>query len=133
MKTQCGNVTGNLLLLSKCKNNNAGPVPKRIKVLAISHPQEIRQKSYWAWTNREAYEHASVQFVVHWMQRNLSPMASLQLHTNIYSVSGKEKTPHLRISQALNLTFWALTSNVRGRRTFSFRHFYIYFCENRNI
>ena len=91
------------------------------------------KKSYWAWTNREAYEHASVQFVVHWMQRNLSPMASLQLHTNIYSVSGKEKTPHLRISQALNLTFWALTSNVRGRRTFSFRHFYIYFCENRNI
>ena len=84
MKTQCGNVTGNLLLLSKYKHNNAGPVPNAIKVLAISHPQEIRQKkSYWAWTNRGAYEHASVQFVVHWVQRNLSPMASLQLHTNI--------------------------------------------------
>ena len=44
MKTQCGNVTGNLLLLSKYKHNNAGPVPNAIKVLAISHPQEIRQK-----------------------------------------------------------------------------------------
>ena len=45
MKTQCGKVTGNLLLLSKYKHNNAGPVPNAIKVLAISHPQVIRQKN----------------------------------------------------------------------------------------
>ena len=43
MKTQCGKVTGNLLLLSKYKHNNAGPVPNAIKVLTISNPQVIRK------------------------------------------------------------------------------------------
>ena len=84
MKTQCGNVTGNLLLLSKYKHNNAGPVPNAIKVLAISHPQEIRQKKVsillGLGPTAELTNMRSVQFVVHWVQRNLSPMASLQLH-----------------------------------------------------
>ena len=45
MKTQCGNVTGNLLLLSKYKHNTAGPDAIAIKVLAVSHPLKIRQKT----------------------------------------------------------------------------------------
>ena len=117
MKTQCGNVTGILLLLSKYKHKTAGPDAIAIRVLAISHPLKIRQKPYRAWTNRDVYEHASIQLVVHWMQRNLSPVVSLQLHASILTVSGKEKTPHQRISEALNLTFWVSASNVGGRTT----------------
>ena len=77
MKTHCGNVHGNLLLSSEYRHNTAGPDAIAIRVLAISHPLKIRQKPYRAWTNRDVYEHASIQLVVHWMQRNLSPMVSL--------------------------------------------------------
>ena len=47
MKTRCGNVTGNLLLMNKYKHNTAGPDAIAIRALAIFHPQKNQTKTFF--------------------------------------------------------------------------------------
>ena len=58
-----------------------------------------------------------VKVVTNLVQRNLSPTASLLIHTKRLGVSVKEKTPHQDKGEALNLTFCAPNPEAGGRTT----------------
>ena len=65
----------------------------------------------------DALMHAWTQSVTGWVQRNLSPTASLQLHVSHLKALIKEKTPHQKTGEALNLTFCEPELGVGGRTT----------------
>ena len=56
--------------------------------------------------------------VTYWVQRNLSPTASVHFYANCLWATRKEKTPHQRTSEALIFTLNTSSSNVGGRTTF---------------
>ena len=71
--------------------------------------------------------------VTYWVQRNLSPAASLQWYANCSWETWKEKTPHQRTSEALLFTLSMPTSNVGGRTTFFCDKLTLQFAHYENI
>ena len=71
--------------------------------------------------------------VIYWVQRNLSPTASLLLYANCLWATWKEKTPHQRTSEALTFTLNTPSSNVGGRTTFEFDEKTLQFVVSENI
>ena len=71
--------------------------------------------------------------VTYWVQRNLSPTASLQFYANCLWATWKEKTPHQRTSEALLFTLGMPLSNVGGRTTFANEATTLEFATNENI
>lgn len=60
---------------------------------------------------------SGVKVATTFVQRNLSPTASLLKYIKRLGVSVKEKTPHRQKGEALNFTFCAPSPNAGGRTT----------------
>ena len=83
--------------------------------------------SLWIWNSLQTllnlspatsiFEKQLSRAVTHWVQRNLSPTASLQFYANCLWAKWKEKTPHQRTSEALLFNLNMPASNVGGRTT----------------
>ena len=87
MNTQWGNASGIRALQVKYKHKIAGPEAIAIRVPAMSYPQNL---SRWIKVSTllnlpqilRVFKIQLGSVVTYWVQRNLSPTASLLLHAN---------------------------------------------------
>ena len=122
VKNQFGNATAKPLFTIEHRHKIKGPEAITTIVQTISCPQKstninLGKNLVILALGFDALVQTWTQFVTRWVQRNLSPTASLQLHVSHLRALIKEKTPHQRPGEALNLTFCEPELGVGGRTT----------------
>ena len=122
VKSQFGNATAKPLFTIEYRHKITGPEAITTRVQTISCPQKstninLGKNLAILALGFDALVHTWTQFVTSWVQRNLSPTASLQLHVSHLRTLIKEKTPHQEPGEALNLTFCEPELGVGGRTT----------------